>query len=110
MSYNNYNFIKVMTAAAIVAVCLATLVIKAQTNGITSDETGITIQAVPNVVYTIVHEIGSPTTIVTGDVMANKYDIKSIPGLHDGQLIRVDSVSFEIYSGLVTKQLYITLL
>jgi hypothetical protein len=43
-----------------------------------------------------------------GDIYLSKYDLKSIPEIHGGDALKIDSFTIETHSGLNIKKVYIT--
>ena len=79
-----------------------------QVSGITVDETGISIDPPTIIDYTIFIENGAPTMQMKGDIYLSKYDLKSIPEIHGGDALKIDSFTIETHSGLNIKKVYIT--
>lgn len=106
----SYNKTEVLTTIAycVILFLLCSIVGYTQVNAITEDETGVSIQPVPPVDLTIVFETGQPTVFIPGDVKGSKYDVKSIPMIHQGHMIRIDSIVLRDDSGLIKKHMYIT--
>lgn len=107
MSYNKSELYT--TLAYVVILCIGLSVVAyTQVNSITEDETGLSISYVPPITVTIYSESGQQLKILQGDVLATPYDVKSIPDIYGGDLIRIDSVQLREISGLWQKVIHIT--
>lgn len=110
MSYSKTDDLKglISIVGALCIIMITALKACTQVNAISEDITGVSISYVPPISLTIVTEIGVHAKVISKDIKASQYDIKSIPEVYDGDLIRVDSIVLREQSGLWQKHIYIT--